>query len=169
MPKAYYLGVDQGTTGTTALILDENWNVCAKGCKEHTQYYPKPGWVEHDPQELWRKTQESIASALSGAGLRASDIRVIGLDNQGETCMVWDKKTGEPIYNAIVWQDRRTAQAADRLRADHEEMIRDKTGVTVDAYFSGPKIQWILDNVPQARQRAAKGELMAGTLDTYLL
>jgi glycerol kinase len=169
MRKVYHLGADQGTTGTTALILDENWNVCAKGYKEHTQYYPKPGWVEHDPEELWRKTQESIASALSAAGLRASDIRVIGLDNQGETCLLWDRKTGEPVYSAIVWQDRRTAQAADGLRADHETLIRERTGVTVDTYFPGLKIQWILDNVENARRRAEQGVLMAGTLDTYLL
>lgn len=169
MSKAYYLGVDQGTTGTTSLILDERWNVCAKGYKEHTQHYPRPGWVEHDPEELWQKTQESIASALDAAGLRASDIRVMGLDNQGETCMLWDRKTGEPVYNAIVWQDRRTAQVADRLRVEHGELIREKTGVPVDAYFSGLKIQWILDNVESARGRAEKGELMAGTLDTYLL
>jgi glycerol kinase len=169
MSKAYYLGVDQGTTGTTALILDDQWNVRAKGYKEHTQHYPKPGWVEHDPKEIWQRTQESIGLALYGAGLKASDIRVMGLDNQGETCMVWDRKTGEPVYNAIVWQDRRTAQIADRLRADHEKLIKEKTGVPVDAYFSGLKIQWILDNVENARRRAEKGELMAGTLDTYLL
>ena len=169
MPEAFYLGVDQGTTGTTALVLDQEWNVRAKGYREHTQYYPKPGWVEHDPEEIWRKTQEAIAAALDDAGLRASDIRALGLDNQGETCMVWDRRTGQPIYNAIVWQDRRTAQAADRLRADHEAAIREKTGVPVDAYFSGPKIEWILDHVPEARDRAARGELMAGTLDTYLL
>jgi glycerol kinase len=169
MSKAYYLGVDQGTTGTTALILDDQWNVCSKGYKEHTQHYPKPGWVEHDPKEIWQMTQESIGLALDGAGLKASDIRVMGLDNQGETCMVWDRKTGEPAYHAIVWQDRRTAQIADRLRADHEKLIKEKTGVPVDAYFSGLKIQWILDNVENARRRAEKGELMAGTLDTYLL
>lgn len=169
MSKTYYLGVDQGTTGTTALILDDRWNVCARGYKEHTQHYPKPGWVEHDPEEIWQKTRESIALALDRVGLKVSDIRVMGLDNQGETCMVWDKTTGAPVYNAIVWQDRRTAQAADRLRADAGELIREKTGVPVDAYFSGLKIQWILDNVEDARRRAEKGELMAGTLDTYLL
>jgi glycerol kinase len=169
MPEAFYLGVDQGTTGTTALVLDQEWNVRARGHREHTQYYPQPGWVEHDPEEIWRKTQEAIAAALDGAGLRACDIRALGLDNQGETCMVWDRRTGQPIYNAIVWQDRRTAQAADLLRAEHEAAIREKTGVPVDAYFSGPKIEWILDHVPEARTRAARGELMAGTLDTYLL
>jgi glycerol kinase len=169
MSKAYYLGVDQGTTGTTALILDDQWNVCARGYKEHTQHYPKPGWVEHDPEEIWQKTRESIASALDGAGLNLSDIRVMGLDNQGETCLVWDRANGVPVYNAIVWQDRRTAQAADRLRLDAGELIREKTGVPVDAYFSGLKIQWILDNVKDARRRAEEGELMVGTLDTYLL
>jgi glycerol kinase len=169
MSKVYYLGVDQGTTGTTALILDGEWNICSKGYKEHRQYFPKPGWVEHDPEELWQRTQESIRSALDAARLKPSDVRVMGLDNQGETCMVWDRKTGAPLYNAIVWQDRRTAQLADELRAGHEEFIKERTGVPVDAYFSGLKIQWILDNVQNARRRAEKGELMAGTLDTYLL
>ncbi len=102
--KKYYLGVDQGSTGTTALVFDEEWDICGKGYTEHTQYYPKPGWVEHDPIEIWHKTKESVAMALDKAGLKAQDLRVLGLDNQGETCMVWDKNTGEPLYNAIVWQ-----------------------------------------------------------------
>jgi glycerol kinase len=169
VPSTYYLGIDQGTTGTTTLVLDQQWNLCARGYKEHTQHYPQPGWVEHDPEEIWQKTQESIAMALNAAGIEASGIRALGLDNQGETCMIWDRKTGRPVYNAIVWQDRRTAPEADRLRERHEAAIRDKTGVPVDAYFSGLKFQWILDHVPGARDRAAKGELMAGTLDTYLL
>ena len=169
MSKAYYLGVHQGTTGTTALILNEKWRVCGKGYAEHAQHYPKPGWVEHDPEEIWQKTQQSIAVALQAAGIQAHDIRALGLANQGETCLLWDRKTGEPVYDAIVWQDRRTAQAADHLKADHEERIRETTGVPVDAYFSGLKIQWMLDNVPNARRRAERGELMAGTLDTYLL
>ncbi len=169
MAATYYLGIDQGTTGTTALVLDEQWNLCARGYKEHTQHYPRPGWVEHDPEEIWRKTQESVAQALNSAGIRTCDIRALGLDNQGETCMIWDRKSGRPIHNAIVWQDRRTAPEADRLRERHEAAIRDKTGVPVDAYFSGLKFQWLLDHVPDARSRAASGELMAGTLDTYLL
>ena len=167
--KAHYLGVRQGTNATTALILNEKWKVCGKGYTQHVQHYPKPGWVEHDPEEIWQKTQESIALALRAAGLEARDIRALGLANQGETCLLWDRKTGEPVYNAIVWQDRRTAQAADHLKVDHEERIRERTGVPVDAYFSGLKIRWILDNVPNARLRAERGELMAGTLDTYLL
>jgi len=169
MSKACYLGVDQGTTRTTALVLDEQWNLCASAYREHTQHYPAPGWVEHDPEEIWQKTLETIAAALAAAGRSASDVRALGLANQGETCLVWEKQTGRPIYNAIVWQDRRTAGAADRLRAEHEEAIREKTGLTADAYFSGLKIQWILDHVPEARRRAERGELAAGTLDTYLL
>jgi len=169
MTKKYYLGVDQGTTGTTALIFDEEWDICGKGYTEHTQYYPKPGWVEHDPIEIWKKTKESVARALDKAGLKAQDLRVMGLDNQGETCMVWDKNTGEPIYNAIVWQDRRTARMADELREDWGDIITRKTGLPVDAYFSALKIKWILDNVENAWNKVEKGELLIGTLDTWLL
>ncbi|MCH7680945.1 glycerol kinase GlpK [candidate division KSB1 bacterium] len=169
MSKRYYLGVDQGTTGTTALIFDQEWDICGKGYTEHTQYYPKPGWVEHDPIEIWHKTKESVAMALDKAGLKAQDLRVMGLDNQGETCMVWDKNTGEPIYNAIVWQDRRTARAADKLKEECGNLITQKTGLPVDAYFSALKIKWILDNVENAWKKVEKGELLVGTLDTWLL
>ena len=169
MKKKYYLGVDQGTTGTTALIFDEEWDICGKGYSEHTQYYPKPGWVEHDPKEIWRKTKESVTIALDKAGIRAQDLRAMGLDNQGETCMVWDKNTGEPIYNAIVWQDRRTARKADELKEEWGDLITQKTGVPVDAYFSALKIKWILDNVENAWMKVEKGELLVGTLDTWLL
>jgi len=165
----YYLGLDQGTTGTTTLIFDEEWNICGKGYAEHTQYYPKPGWVEHDPQEIWRKTKESVQMALANAGIRAQDLRAVGLDNQGETCMVWDRNTGQPIYNAIVWQDRRTARRADELKVKWGDLITRKTGVPVDAYFSALKIKWILDNVEGAWSRAERGELLVGTLDTWLL
>jgi len=167
--KKYYLGVDQGTTGTTALIFDQEWDICGKGYTEHTQYYPKPGWVEHDPIEIWHKTKESVAMALDKAGLKAQDLRVLGLDNQGETCMVWDKNTGEPIYNAIVWQDRRTARAADEVKEEWGDLITQKTGLPVDAYFSALKIKWILDNVEDAWKKAEKGDLLVGTLDTWLL
>ncbi len=165
----YYLGIDQGTTGTTSLIFDENWQICAKGYTEHQQHYPQPGWVEHNPMEIWEKTKESVAQALKGAGLKAKDLRAIGLDNQGETCMAWDKISGEPVYNAIVWQDRRTARAADRLKEDYGEMITRKTGVQVDAYFSALKLKWILDNIDSARNKSEKGELLVGTLDTWLI
>ena len=143
----YYLGVDQGTTRTTALIFNEEWNICGKGYTEHTQYYPKPGWVEHNPIEIWQKTKESVAMALDIAGVRARDLRVMGLCNQGETCMVWDKNTSQPIYNAIVWQDRRTAGMSDELKGEWGDIITQKTGVRVDAYFSALKIKWILYNV----------------------
>jgi len=165
----YYLGIDQGTTGTTSIIFDGSWQICGKGYTEHQQYYPQPGWVEHDPLEIWEKTKESVAQALESAGIKASDIRAIGIDNQGETCMAWDKKNGEPVYNAIVWQDRRTARAADELNASHGDMITQKTGVQVDAYFSALKIKWILDNVEQAKNLITKGDLMVGTLDTWLI
>ena len=169
MSKKYYLGIDQGTTGTTSIIFNEEWNISGKGYAEHTQYYPKPGWVEHDPIEIWNKTKESVAVALDQAHIKAKDLRAIGLDNQGETCMVWDKHTGKPIYNAIVWQDRRTAKRADELKEKYNDLIVKKTGLTIDAYFSALKIKWILDNVSGAKQRVEKGDLLVGTLDTWLL
>ncbi len=165
----YYLGIDQGTTGTTSIIFDEKWQISARGYTEHQQHYPQPGWVEHDPIEIWEKTKESIRQALDAAELKATDLRAIGLDNQGETCMAWDKVSGKPVYNAIVWQDRRTAHAADKLSETHGDMITQKTGVQVDAYFSALKIKWILDNVEQAKNLSEKGELLVGTLDTWLL
>jgi glycerol kinase len=169
MKKRYYLGIDQGTTGTTVLIFNEDWTICGKGYQEHTQYYPKPGWVEHDPVEIWQKVLDSVESALKNAGLKAEDLRATGLANQGETCMVWEKRTGKPVYNAIVWQDRRTSKMADDLRKDYGTVITQKTGVPVDAYFSALKIKWILDHVEHAREKAEKGELLAGTLDTWLI
>jgi len=165
----YYLGIDQGTTGTTSIVFDEEWNICGKGYVEHKQYYPKPGWVEHDPIEIWEKTKESVATALIQAGINANDLRSIGLDNQGETCMAWDKKSGKPIYNAIVWQDRRTAKRADELKEKYNELIAKRTGLTIDAYFSALKIKWILDNISEAKEKADKGDLLVGTLDTWLL
>ena len=169
MNKKYYLGIDQGTSGTTSIIFDELWNICGKGYAEHTQYYPKPGWVEHDPLEIWEKVKQSVFSALEEAKISAEDLRAIGLDNQGETCLVWDKKSGKPIYNAIVWQDRRTAQRADELKEEYRDLIVKKTGLTIDAYFSALKIKWILDNVKGAAEKAAKGDLLAGTLDSWLM
>lgn len=169
MKKKYYLGIDQGTTGTTTLILDESWNICGEGYREHKQYYPRPGWVEHDPQEIWEKVKNTVADGLKSARLKACDIRAVGLTNQGETCMVWDKTTGLPVYNAIVWQDRRTAKDSDKLKKTHGNLITQKTGVPVDAYFSALKIKWILDNVNGARKKAEKGRLLAGTLDTWLI
>ncbi|NGP45381.1 glycerol kinase GlpK [Bacillaceae bacterium SIJ1] len=167
--KKYFIGLDQGTTGTTTLILDEAWNIHSQGYMEHTQYYPQPGWVEHDPLEIWEKTKESIRMALEKGYLRLNEITAMGLDNQGETVVVWDKTTGMPIYNAIVWQDRRTAQEADRLQAEWGDVIKEKTGVIVESYFSALKIKWVLDEVEGAREKAEKGELLAGTIDTWLI
>ncbi len=165
----YFLGIDQGTTGTTSIIFDEKWNICGKGYFEHKQYYPQPGWVEHNPEEIWDKTKESVAEALKHAKINANELAAIGLDNQGETCMIWDKKTGKPVYNAIVWQDRRTSKQADELKDEYGDLIMQKTGLTIDAYFSALKIKWILENVPGTKEKAEKGDLLVGTLDTWLL
>ena len=167
--RKFYIGLDQGTTGTTTLILDDNWDIYSQGYVEHTQYYPKPGWVEHDALEIWEKTKESVGGALEKGTLRINEIAAIGIDNQGETVVLWDKNTGKPIYNAIVWQDRRTAREADELNKDWGDVIKEKTGVVVDAYFSALKIKWILDNVEGAREKAEKGEILAGTIDTWLI
>jgi glycerol kinase len=165
----FYLGVDQGTSGTTVLLLDENWNIKSKAYSEHRQIYPKPGWVEHDPMEIWEKTKGSIQCALKSGGVRTSQIRCLGIANQGETVMVWNKRTGIPVYNAIVWQDRRTSRLSDKLKAECGDMISGKTGLVVDAYFSALKIKWILDNVEGAEKAAEKGEILAGTLDSWLI
>ncbi|WP_097027791.1 glycerol kinase GlpK [Clostridium peptidivorans] len=165
----YYLGLDQGTTGTTALLFDENWDVMAKGYKEHTQYYPSPGWVEHDPMEIWNRILESIEMAANSANISVSDIKCMGLDNQGETVMLWDKYSGQPVYNAIVWQDKRTARMADELSKNYGDMIREKTGLVVDAYFSATKIKWIIDNVEGVKDKIAEGRVIAGTLDTWMI
>lgn len=169
MTRKFYLGLDQGTTGTTALILDENWNIVARGYKEHSQIYPNPSWVEHDPLEIWSSMLESIDIALKQAAVDPHEIACIGLDNQGETCMIWDKKTGKPVYNAIVWQDRRTARYADKLAQQAGKMIREKTGLVIDAYFSATKIKWILDNVEGVMEKANAGDLIAGTLDSWMI
>jgi glycerol kinase len=169
MARKLYLGLDQGTTGTTALLLDEKWSVIAHGYKEHTQIYPESGWVEHDPMEIWNAILDAINQALKEAGASASEIACIGLDNQGETCMVWDPKTGKPAYNAIVWQDRRTSRYADQLAEKYGGMIRQKTGLVLDSYFSGTKIKWILDHVENGIERAKTGDLIAGTLDTWMI
>lgn len=167
--KKYFIGLDQGTTGTTTLILNDHWEIHSQGYVEHTQYYPQPGWVEHDALEIWEKTKESIGVALEKGNLRINEITAMGLDNQGETVVVWDRHTGIPIYNAIVWQDRRTAQEADKLNEEWGDVIKEKTGVLVESYFSALKIKWILDHVDGAREKGEKGDLLAGTIDTWLI
>ncbi len=166
----YYLGIDQGTTLTTVLLVDREWRVAARGHRAHRQIHPRPGWVEHDPLEIYECVRAAIAGALAQIpGARASDIACLGLDHQGETCLVWDKQTGRPIHNAIVWQDRRTADFAERLKQQHGGYIHRTTGLLPDSYYSATKIKWILDQVPGARERAARGELLAGTLNTWLI
>ncbi len=156
------LALDEGTTNVKASLVDENGNIITHS-KEFKQIYPKPGWVEHDPEEIWR-TQVEVAREVA----KDEKIEAIGITNQRETIVIWDKE-GKPIYNAIVWQCRRTADMMEEIKKEYEGMIREKTGLIADAYFSASKIKWILDNVPRARERAEKGELMAGTIDSYLI
>ena len=167
--RFYYLGLDQGTTGTTALLLDEQWNQISKGYKEVTQYYPHPGWVEHDPIELYQSLLCATRQALTAAGAAAGEIRCIGLDNQGETVLLWNRETGEPVYPAIVWQDRRTAMEADTLNAQWGDLIQSRTGLRPDAYFGATKIRWVLKNIPLAGELLNAHKLAAGTLDTWLM
>ncbi|RYY54909.1 MAG: glycerol kinase [Chitinophagaceae bacterium] len=169
MPE-YILSLDQGTTSSRAIVFDRKGGMVSLAQKEFTQFFPEKGWVEHDANEIW-STQFGVASeAMAKAGLDAADIAAIGITNQRETTVVWDRSTGQPIHKAIVWQDRRTAAFCDSLRTGGKaELIRGKTGLVIDAYFSGTKLRWILDNVPGARDRAAKGELCFGTIDTWLL
>ena len=167
---ACILALDQGTTSSRAILFDHDGHIRAVAQKEFRQIFPQAGWVEHDPEEIW-STQLAVAwEALATAGVAAADVAAIGITNQRETTIVWDRRTGRPIHNAIVWQDRRTAQICDRLKRDgHADSIRDKTGLEIDAYFSASKIAWLLDNVPGARERADRGELAFGTVDAWLL
>ncbi|MFY9285841.1 MAG: glycerol kinase GlpK [Tissierellaceae bacterium] len=170
MEKKYILALDQGTTSSRAIIFDKDGQIIKIAQNEFTQYYPKPGWVEHDPMEIWG-TQSGVASqVLETAGIRSEEIATIGITNQRETTVVWDKTTGRPVYNAIVWQCRRTAGLCDELKERGlEGYIRENTGLVIDAYFSGTKIKWILDNVEGARERAERGDLLFGTIDTWLI
>ncbi len=167
--KDVILSIDQGTTGTTVILLDRDINILAKVNNEFPQHYPQPGWVEHDPEEIWRSTVKTIEEAIRVSDVDPGRIAAIGITNQRETTVVWDRNTGQAIHKAIVWQDRRTAPMCQKLKKKGlEPKIKKKTGLVLDAYFSGTKIAWILDNVPGARQRAVNGELAFGTIDTYL-
>ena len=168
MIKKFILALDQGTSSSRAIVFDHEGSVRSVAQKEFTQHFPKPGWVEHDPMEIWASEAAVIAEAISTIGIGGKEIAGIGITNQRETTIVWDAETGKPVYNAIVWQDRRTAEFCDTL-APYAETIRSKTGLIVDAYFSGTKIRWILDNVPGAREKAEKGLLRFGTVDTWLV
>lgn len=165
----YILALDQGTTSSRAILFDHHGHIKTLAQREFTQHFPRPGWVEHDPREIW-STQVGVATeALTRAGLKPRDIAAIGITNQRETTIMWDRRTGEPIHNAIVWQDRRTAGFCDGLKeAGYEDTFREKTGLVIDAYFSGTKVRWILDNVEGAREKAEAGHLAFGTVDSWL-
>src|ERR1051326_6239222 len=166
----YVLALDQGTTGSAALVFDENGDLIASADREIAQSYPQPGWVEHDPEEIFSTTGSVGGEALSRAGINPRDVAAIGITNQRETTVVWDAATGQPIYPAVVWQSRASAEICDQLKADGiEPLIRERTGLVIDAYFSGTKIRWLLDRVHEAQQRAEAGETSFGTVDSWLV
>ena len=165
----YILAFDQGTTSSRSILFDPAGAVVSIAQKEFPQYFPKAGWVEHDPDEIWHSQIETACEALKASGLGAKDIAALGITNQRETTVIWDRATGRPINNAIVWQDRRTSAACDLLKATHLDLIRERTGLEIDAYFSASKIAWLLDNIPGARERAGLGELAFGTIDSWLV
>lgn len=169
MPK-YIMALDAGTTSSRCILFDKNGNMCSVSQREFTQYFPQPGWVEHDADEIWATQLGTAVEAMSRISASAQDIAAIGITNQRETAVVWDKNTGDPVYHAIVWQCRRTSEYCDSLKEKGlTEIFRQKTGLVIDAYFSGTKIKWILDNVPGARERAQRGELLFGTVETWLI
>jgi glycerol kinase len=166
----YILALDQGTTSSRAIVFDHTGRLCSLSQQEFTQHFPKPGWVEHDPMEIWYTQLHTAQEAIRKAGLNARDIAALGVTNQRETTVVWDKATGSPLYNAIVWQDRRTADYCQQLKDQHlEPQFQKSTGLRLDPYFSGTKLRWILDHIPGARLQAARGTLAFGTIDTWLL
>src|SRR5688572_19975346 len=170
----FIVAIDQGTTGSTVLVFDEKLALRGRGYREFAQHFPQPGWVEHEPEEIWQSVLGALADAVHGPGnggnLEPAQIAAIGITNQRETTLVWDKKTGQALHRAIVWQDRRTADACAALKAaGHEASIRERTGLVLDPYFSGTKLAWLLDNVDGLRARAEKGEVCFGTVDSYLV
>ena len=166
----YIVALDQGTTSSRAIIFNKAGDIVDVAQREFTQHYPQPSWVEHDAMEIWGSQSSVLTEVLAKSGIRSDEIAGIGITNQRETVVIWDKNTGRPIHNAIVWQCRRTADTCEQLKRDGlEQHIRDTTGLVLDAYFSGTKIKWILDNVEGAREKAEKGELLFGTMDTWLI
>jgi glycerol kinase len=167
---SYLLAIDQGTTSTRAIVFSNEFNVVAAAQQEFPQHYPQSGWVEHAPEDLWQTVVQTMRAAVQAAGISPGEIAGIGITNQRETTLIWDRQTGAPLHNAIVWQDRRTSDHCARLKLEgHEPLIRDKTGLLLDPYFSATKLAWLLDNVPGARAQAERGELAAGTVDAYLV
>ena len=171
MEKRYIAALDQGTTSSRCILFDREQNMAGMAQKEFTQFYPQPGWVEHDPMEIWSSQYGVLMEALAQSGADAGELAGIGITNQRETAVVWDKDTGKPVYNAIVWQCRRTAGLCEELKADPDftAYVKDRTGLLIDAYFSATKVRWILDNVPGARERAEEGKLLFGTVDSWLI
>ncbi|OGQ21533.1 MAG: glycerol kinase [Deltaproteobacteria bacterium RIFCSPLOWO2_02_FULL_44_10] len=168
--KKYILSIDQGTTGTTVLLIDHAMHIHAKVNREFPQHYPQSGWVEHDPEEIWRSVCFAIKQALAHANIETAQIAAIGITNQRETTLLWERSTGKPVHNAIVWQDRRTANLCESLKQKKcEPLIREKTGLILDPYFSATKIAWLLDHIPSLPKRAEKGDIVFGTIDTYLV
>ncbi|MEK9733570.1 MAG: FGGY family carbohydrate kinase, partial [Paracoccaceae bacterium] len=166
----HILAIDQGTTSSRAIVFDAALSPVASAQEEFAQHFPQSGWVEHDPDDLWATTAATCRAAIERAGLSGKDIAAIGITNQRETTLVWDKTTGKPIYHAIVWQDRRTEPLCAELRKDgHEDMVTATTGLLLDPYFSGTKLKWLLDNVEGARTKAQRGELLFGTVDSFLI
>jgi glycerol kinase len=168
--QKYILAIDQGTTSSRTILFDHDGNIAGTAQREFTQIFPQPGWVEHNPREIMTSVLSTMTEVISSSEIDASCIEGIGITNQRETAVVWDKATGQPIYNAIVWQSRQTAEICEKLKADgHDQMVRDKTGLLIDAYFAGTKVRWILDHVEGAQERAEKGELLFGTIDTWVI
>ena len=167
---SHVIAIDQGTTSSRAIVFDAKMRVKASAQQEFTQHFPASGWVEHDPEEIWTTVRSTLQGALDKAAITASDVAAIGITNQRETTVVWDRTTGRPIHNAIVWQDRRTAASCAVLKAaGHEPMVTEKTGLLLDPYFSGTKLAWLLENVAGSRGRAERGELLFGTIDSFLI
>jgi len=168
--QRYVVALDQGTTSSRAIIFDHDARIVAVSQREFTQHYPQPGWVEHDPMEIWATQSSTLTEALAKSGIHNDEIAAIGITNQRETTVVWEKATGKPVYNAIVWQCRRTAAICEELKERGlDNYVRENTGLLLDAYFSGTKVKWILDNVEGAREKAERGELLFGTIDTWLI
>ena len=168
--EIYIAAIDQGTTSSRAILFNRVGEIVSRAQYPFRQIYPQPGWVEHDPAELWNMEKKALAEAVDAAHIDPKQIAALGITNQRETTILWERATGRPVYNAIVWQCRRTAAICDQLKADGwSEAVTDKTGLLIDAYFSGTKIKWILDNVPGVRERAERGELCAGTVDSWLI
>ena len=168
--KQYMMSLDQGTTSSRCILFDKAGNICSVAQKEFTQIYPRPGWVEHNPREIWSSQLAVATEAMAMVGAGAEQIAGIGITNQRETTICWDRSTGEPVYNAIVWQCRRTSEMIEQLKAEgYDSLIRERTGLVPDAYFSATKIAWILEHVPGVRERARRGEILFGTVDTWLI